>query len=151
MELDNVMDSALGMVAPGSEGVTPNLDEVQQTEPDAPALDVDVVGPVQTHALPARTSVMHNVTVGTATTQILGRDLRRGRVLLWAYASAAALYYVGTRDDEVTSGTSAKLVAVKNDGSALPHVLELRHCEPVYVKASTGTVDVQYVMEQWAD
>ncbi|MFE9102953.1 hypothetical protein [Actinomadura geliboluensis] len=148
----DLMNDAVGMVAPaGHEGVTPDLDEMQQTDPQVPALDVDVVGPVQTHALPARTSVMHNVTVGTATTQILGRDLRRGRVLLWAYASAAALYYVGTRDDEVTSGTSAKLVAVKNDGSALPHVLELRHCEPVYVKASTGTVDVQYVMEQWAD
>lgn len=133
------------------DAIQPELDEVQQDEPEATALDVDVVGPVRAHALPARTCVMHNVTVGATATQILGRDLRRGRVLLWAYADAAALYYVGTRDDEVASGTSAKLVAVKNDASAVPQVLELRHCEAVYVRAASGTVDVQYVAEQWAD
>src|SRR5690606_30392885 len=152
MDLDDVMDDAAGMIAPDDTGgVTPDLDELQQDEPTVPALDVDVIGPVRTHALPARTCVMHNVTVGATATQILGRDLRRGRVLLWAYADAAALYYVGTRDDEVTSGTSAKLVAAPNDGSAVPQVLELRHCEAVYVRAASGTVDVQYVAEQWAD
>ncbi|WP_433478152.1 hypothetical protein ACQPZP_14625 [Spirillospora sp. CA-142024] len=139
------------MHAGGPADVTPDLDELQQQDPEVPALDVDVVGPVQVHPLPARTCVMHNVTVGTAATQILGRDPRRGRVMLWGYASSAALFYVGTRDDEVTAGTAAKLVAVKNDATALPQVLELRHCEALYVKAGTGTVDVQYVAEQWAD
>lgn len=149
MDFDIGMDASIAPVSP--EAMTPELDELQQQEPETPALDVDVVGPVQTHALPARTSVMHNVSVGTTATQILGRDMRRGRVVLWAYASSAALFYVGTRSDEVQAGTAAKLVAVKNDGSALPQVLELRHCEAVYVKASSGTVDVQYVAEQWAD
>lgn len=264
------LDDAVGMVAPdGPEGVTPDLDEVQQTDPQVPALDVDVIGPVQAHALPARTCVMHNVTVGATATQILGRDLRRGRVLLWAYpvvddtpstvvddetvtatgtssAIAApdagkfslalqvdntagttptldvdvewsgdggttwfvaegdtddfaqftttdtnvvatltrraphyrlaytvggtdspsydvtatayapgsgdvATYFVGTRDDEVQSGTAAKVVAAAPGAPVLPQVLELRHCEAVYVKASSGSVDVQYVAEQWAD
>ena len=262
------MDLEDAMAPTGTDAVTPDLAEVQQQDPDVPALDVDVIGPVQTHQLPARTCVMHNVTVGTTATQILGRDQRRGRVLLWAYpvtddtpetvvddetvtatgassaiqapdsgtfslalrvdntagttptldvdvewsddggttwfvaegdtddftqvtttdanlvatltrraphyrlaytvggtdpsydvtatqyapgASDVATYYVGTRDDEVQSETAAKVVAAAPGACVLPQVLELRHCEPVYVKASTGTVDVQYVAEQWAD
>jgi hypothetical protein len=264
------LNDAVGMVAPsGPDAVTPDLSEVQQQEPDVPALDVDVVGPVQMHALPARTAVMHNVTVGTTATQIVGRDQRRGRLLLWAYPAVddtpstvvdnetitttgtssaitapdadtfslavqidntvgttptmdidvewsddggttwfaaegdtddltqvtttdtnvvvtltrraphyrlaytvggtdspsydvtattyapgsgdVATYFVGTRDDEVQSGTAAKVVAAAPGAVVLPQVLELRHCEPVYVKASSGTVDVQYIAEQWAD
>lgn len=260
------LDDAAAMLAPDDQdGVTPDLDELQQDDPAAPALDVDVVGPVRAHALPARTSVMHGVTVGTTATQILGRDLRRSRVLIWglpvvdapetvidaaevtatgtsaaieapdagtftlalqvdntsgttptldvdvewsgdgttwfvaegdtddfaqvtttdvnvvatltrrapyyrlaytvggtddpSYTVTATQYapgdvaviYVGTRDDEVTSGTAAKIIAAAPGACVLPQVLELRHCEAVYVKAAAGSVDVQYVAEQWAD
>lgn len=248
---------------------TPDLDEVQQFEPEASCLDVDVKGPVRTHALPARTAIAHNVTVGTTATQILGADQRRGRVQLWAYpvtddtpetviddatisatsnsaaiaapdadtfslalqvdntagtsptldidvewsddggstwftaegdtddftqvdstdtnvvatltrraphyrlaytiggtdspsyditatqyapgAGAVALYYVGTRRDEVESGTAAKVLAAAAGAAVPPQLLDLRHCEALWVKAATGTVDVQFIAEQWAD
>lgn len=133
------------------DGLTPDLDEVQQHEPVAAVLDVDVKGPVQAHALPARHAVMHSTSVGTGTVQLLGRDQRRGRVLLWAHAAAGGLVYVGTRDDEVTAGTAAVLVAGPDDGTAAPMVVELRHCEPVYVRAASGSVTVSFVAEQWAD
>lgn len=134
------------------DAITPDLDEVEQLEPEAACLDVDVRGPVRVHALPSRHAIMHQVTVGTTPVQIMGRDLRRARVLLWAVAEAAAAYYVGTRDDETAAGTAAAALAAADDGSGgAPMVLELRHSEPLYVRAVTGTVTVSFVVEQWAD
>ena len=127
----------------------PELDEVQQWEPEASVLDVDVRGPVQVHQLPARIAVMHSVVVDTTPTQLFGRDLRRARALVWATAAAVRTYHLGTRKDEVLAETAAQAVAT--DGTAPPQTLEFRHCEPVYAKAETDTVTISFVLEQWAD
>lgn len=127
----------------------PVLDELQQWEPDAAVLDVDVKGPVQVHPLPARVAVMHTVQVGTTATQIFGRDLRRSRALLWATAATIVHVHVGTLQAEVQAETSAWLIA--SDLTIMPMVLDLRHCEAVWAKAHTDTADISYVLEQWAD
>ncbi len=108
------LDDAMGMVAPtGPDAVTPDLDEMQQQDPAVPALDVDVIGPVQVHALPARTGVMHNVTVGDTATQILGRDLRRGRVLIWAASGAGqSVAAYDTGDVDASSSVGDELVTI---------------------------------------
>ncbi len=146
------LEDAAAMVAPtGPQGVTPDLDELQQQDPAVPALDVEVVAPVQTHALPARTAIMHNVVIGTNVTQLFGQDLRRGRVLLWGVADAAALFHVGARPDEVEQGTCARILAGATDGTIPAQVLELRHCEGIWAKADSSVVRVSFVLEQWAD
>ncbi|WP_301177239.1 hypothetical protein [Actinomadura geliboluensis] len=148
MDLDDVK----GMVAPtGPDAVTPDLGEVQQQDPQVPALDVDVIAPVQVHALPARTAIMHNVVVSTKVTQLFGQDLRRGRVLLWGVADAAALFHVGSRPDEVEQGTCARILAGQTDGTIAAQVLELKHCEGIWAKADSSVVRVSFVLEQWAD
>lgn len=130
----------------------PDLDELYQDEPAAAVLDVDVKGPVRTQALPARTAVIHSAVVGTDPVQLCGEDKRRSRALVWAIADATAPYFLGTRRDEVQQETCGQLLAVADDGTAgAVHQVELLTCEPLYAMASTGTVTVSYVLEQWAD
>jgi hypothetical protein len=89
------------------EDPTPVLDEVQQFEPAAECLDVNVEGPVRTHALPARHAVAHNITVTTTATQVLGKDQRRARVLIWGSLSANADTVVDAAEVTATSNSSA--------------------------------------------
>jgi hypothetical protein len=65
---------------------SPSWDEVEQHEelPELPiaAVPVHVDGPVQTHALPPRTSVVRTLVVGVEPTELVGLDLRRASVLI---------------------------------------------------------------------
>jgi hypothetical protein len=128
------------------------VDELQQhADDEVPALRVVLDGPAAVHELPARTAIMHQVTVGTSAVELFSRDLRRARALVWAHADTAALISVGTRQDEVQESTCAQLLAGQDDGTVAAQVLELKHCEPVWAKTATGTATVSYVLEQWAD
>jgi hypothetical protein len=136
----------------------PDLGELQQRETDELGdtrltVKVDeVCDPVRVQQLPARIAVMHAATVGTDTVKLFGEDLRRGRALVWALADTPALVHLGTREDEVTQGVAAQIIAVDTDGTAgAPMQIEMRHTEPLYARAATGTVTVAYLLEQWAD
>lgn len=137
-------------------GPSPELEQVEQRDSlDDSRLYVcvdEVKPPVRVHQLPARLAVMQSRTVTTDTQKLFPEDLRRARVLLWAHADTPQAVYLGTRADEVYSGTSAQLLALDTDGTqGAPHTLELLNTEAVYARAATDTVTISYLLEQWAD
>lgn len=101
------------------DGPTPALDEVDQFEPEASCLDVDVKGPVRVHALPARTAVMHNLQVGDTPVQLAGRDPRRGRALIWPSSGPGDAVSAYASDSvDVNSNVGDALVTIP--ASSLP-------------------------------
>lgn len=140
------------------ESPTPDLDDMQQLEEPEGMIRVPVrvveIGPVQTHSLPARDAVMRSVTVDANVQQIVGRDLRRKTIRVWATAATASgELYIGTDKNEVESGTCAQLPApVDTLANGIPNTLEMTHCLPLWVK-NTGPnpITLSYVAEYWAD
>lgn len=137
---------------------TPDIDELQQLEEDpTPSVMVrveEVLSPVQVHRLPARDVVMRNAVVSGTVQQLVGRDLRRSKITIWATAgTASAGVYIGTRLDEVEQGTCAILPALIDTFADGPTpLLEMNHCESIWVKRSgDNDVTVSFVAEYWAD
>lgn len=146
-------------------GLEPELREVQQLEPDdydEPPIVVPVriceieEGPLPIHVLPAREASMRNYVLGSGDkVQILGRDLRRSRVKVWAVTSGteAASILIGTDLAEVEQGTAALLPVVLDDLSvAAPFVLDMSHTKEMWVRNThTDPVTVSVLSEYWAD
>jgi hypothetical protein len=137
---------------------TPDLDEMQQLdEPDAMVrvpVRVVEIGTIQTHEVPSRDAVMRSINVDSNVQQIVGRDLRRKAVKVWAVAATATgSVFIGTDKNEVETGTCAQLVAAVSTGAnGSPTILVMNHCLPMWVK-NTGPnpVTLSYVAEYWAD
>lgn len=138
---------------------TPDLDDLQQQEEDDTGIIVPVrvreIGPVSVHNLPARDAVMRCATaVGSAgPMQLVGRDLRRSRILVWAHGEADGDFiYIGSDKNEVESGTSARIFAAVPGGLDRATFLDMTHAMPLWVR-NTGVnpIIVNFVAEYWAD
>lgn len=144
-------------VEPTSEP-TPDLDEVKQYQEQEALLKVPVsvesIGPVQVHTLPARDASMREIFVNDTTQQIVGLNLRRQKVSVWATAPDASTYvYIGSDKNQVESGTAARLPApVDTYADGMPMVLTMTHTLQMWVKAAAGkTAQLSIVTEDWAD
>lgn len=139
------------------ESSTPDLDDLQQNNEREAAIEVPVrvvdIGPVQVHTLPARDAVMRSVVMPTDTMQqLVGGNLRRNRMVIWATAEVSAgSVFVGVNKNEVESGTCAIMPAVVQDGTA-PFELVMNHAMPVWVRNVSGNpITVSFLAEEWAD
>lgn len=145
---------------------SPDLIALQQREEDdiydEPVIQVPVkvtefcVEPINVHTLPARECSMRNYVLSAGTKiQILGRDLRRSRVRVWAVTSGAtaANILIGTDLAEVEQGTAALLPVLLDDLSvSAPFVLDMSHTKEMWVRNThTDPVTVSVVSEYWAD
>lgn len=137
---------------------TPDLDGLQQLDKPESAIRVPVIvteiGPVETYSLPARGAVMRAVAVGSDTESLVGRDLRRKCITLWATAdTASGFVYIGTDQNEVESGSCARLPAlVDTYADGAPVMLTMTHNAQVWVRnAGANPVRLNYVAEYWAD
>lgn len=141
------------------EASTPDLDDVQQLEEPERPINVPVrvteMPPVRTQALPARDAVMRNATAvgGAGPMQLVGRDLRRSRILVWAHGEADGDFiYIGSDKNEVESGTSARIFAAVPGGLDRATFLDMSHVMPLWVRNSgVNPVMVNFVAEYWAD
>jgi len=116
----------------------PDLAELQQRETiiiDPYTVPVRHVGPVGTRELPAQGSGAFATVLSTDMQHILGADLTRKRALL---VCAAAWEYSASR----TGG-----------GVPIPAnaVIDIRHCDSVYAKVTTGTAELSTITEHWAE
>lgn len=141
---------------------TPDLDDLQQNNEREAAIEVPVrvvdIGSVQVHALPARDASMRMITVvgGAPAQQIVGGNLRRQSITLWATCSGAdnKMLYIGCDKNTVESGNAAQLPAMNNIyTNGVPMTLTMHHTLPVWVMSPTGSADIQLsvVTEDWAD
>lgn len=138
---------------------TPDLDDLQQNNEREAAIKVPVrvveIGPVQVHGVPARDAVMRSVTVvpGAGVMQLVGRDLRRSRVQVWAHAEADGDYiYIGSDKNEVESGSSARIYGAVPGGLDRATFLDMSHIMPLWVSNPVvNPIIVNFVAEYWAD
>lgn len=137
---------------------TPDLEDLQQEpEPDAfitVPVRVESIGTVQTHVIPARDASMRSVAVDSTVQQIVGANLRRQRIRVWATAATASNFvYIGTDKNQVESNTAARLPAVVDtyaDGA--PVILDMSHAKEIWVKCPPDvTAVLSIVTEDWAD
>lgn len=138
---------------------TPDLEDVQQNNEREAKIEVPVrvvdIGSVQVHNLPARDAVMRMVTAtpDSSVIQLVGYDLRRSRLAVWAQSEADGDFvYIGVDKNEVESNNAARLVGEVPGGLAPSLLLDMTHCMPVWVK-NTGVnpVMVSFLAEYWAD
>lgn len=141
---------------------TPDLDDLQQNNEREAPIEVPVrvvdIGSVQTHKLPARDASMRMITVigGAPAQQIVGGNLRRQSITLWATCSGTdnKMLYVGCDKNTVESGSAAQLPAMNNIyTNGIPMTLTMHHALPVWVMSPAGSADIQLsvVTEDWAD
>ncbi len=137
---------------------TPELEDLQQLEPDegmikVPVKVVEITDPVQVHTLPARGAVMRSVTATEDRPEMLvGYDLRRKSLAIWGDAVANGYVFIGTRRDEVEQGTAARWpVQINTGANGNAPVLYMTHCEAVFVKAIGENAVISYIAEYWAD
>lgn len=136
---------------------SPDLSELQQRPDDdyVPPLKTEVTkicGEVTVHQLPSRGWVSRNYIVSNVTQQILSRDLRRKRAVIWAKASTATVFRIGTRE-EVDAGTAGHWPALADDLlTGVAPVLELNHTDQVFARRDGDTdVVLTVIAEYWAD
>ncbi len=138
---------------------TPELEDLQQHDESEEGIKVPVIvkeiGPVQTHALPARDAVMRRVTAvpGAAPTQLVGKDLRRSSLTVWAQGEADGdVITIGVDKNEVESDTAARIFATSVGSLAAGNTIRMTHCMPVWVTNNgVNPVDVSFIAEYWAD
>lgn len=139
---------------------SPDMEDLKQYDDADTSLKVPVRieqidVPVMVHPLPARNGSARSVGVpsGAPAQQIVGRDLRRTKLTVWATADASAFLEIGTNRDEVDGGSGALLPALADDLSdGAPVMIVMTHCEAVYVRNSTGAgATFSYVAEYWGD
>lgn len=138
---------------------TPELDDLQQNNEREAPIEVPVrvvdIGPVQVHSLPARDAVMRSVTavVGAGVMQLVGKDLRRSRIVVWAQGEADGDFiYIGVDKNEVESGTAAQMLAAVAGGLEPAILLDMSHAMPLWVRNSgVNPVTVSFLAEYWAD
>jgi len=146
-------------VNPYEEPSTPDLNDLQQNNEREAPIEVPVrvvdIGSVQVHTLPARDATMRAIVVDDNVQQIVGGNLRRQRITVWATAIGANsnFIYMGTDKNQVETNNAAQLPAMVNtyaDGP--PVVVTMTHAMPIWVKAP---IDVQctlsVITEDWAD
>jgi hypothetical protein len=133
---------------------TPELNDLQQNNEHEAVIEVPVrvvdIGPVQVHTLPSRDAVMRSVTVDGNVQQIVGANLRRSKITVWATADVADQFvFIGTDKNEVESGTAARLPATI---LGTPVMLTMHHAVQLWVM-TTGAepVILSFVSEDWAD
>lgn len=137
-------------VDPPQDG-SPSWAEIDQREgvPELPipAVPVHVDGPVQTQALPPRTSVVRTIMVDNITPQeVLAQDLRRGRAVLFAHDSGVVFGLTQT-DCQIPVGSRA-------NGAYWPMglALGLNGSSRMFVASSSATpTRVSVITESWAD
>lgn len=138
---------------------TPDLEDLQQNNEREAAIEVPVrivdQGPVQTHLIPARDAIMRSVTAvaGAEAMQIVGRDLRRSRIIVWCHGEADGDFiFIGSDKNEVESGSSAQMLADVPGGLDRATDLSMTHVMPIWVRnVGTNPVTVNFVAEYWAD
>lgn len=137
---------------------TPDVADLQQEEETDGfvVLPVRVTdqGPVQVHQLPSRDASMRSVYVDENVQQIVGANLRRRTMTVWATAETASTFlYIGTDKNQVESGTAALLPAHLDDfTNGAPTQLTMTHALQVWVKAvGANPVTLSVVTEDWAD
>lgn len=137
---------------------TPELEDLQQEEEPDAVIEVPVrvvdIGPVQVHLLPARDAVMRNTSVTAAVQQIVGANLRRKSLTVWATAdNASGFLYIGTDKNEVESNTAALLPApVDTFADGAPVMLTMTHALQVWIKnPGENAITLSFVSEDWAD
>jgi hypothetical protein len=117
----------------------PDLAELQQRADHSPAVLVEHNGPIGVQQLPRNLTACRSFNVGTAPQQIVGRDLRRARIVLKVAAGSLA---VGSYAD-VFATTGYVLEATAN--------LELFHHEAIWVAGVFGSPVLSMLIESWAD
>lgn len=141
---------------------TPDLDDLQQNNEREATIEVPVrvvdIGSVQIHTLPARDASMRMITIvgGASAEQIVGGNLRRQKVTVWATASGTdnLVLYIGCDKNTVESGNAAQLPAMNNIyTNGVPMPLVMTHTLPLWVASPVGSADIQLsvVTEDWAD
>ncbi len=137
---------------------TPDLTDLQQEEETDAIIEVPVrlvnTATVQAHLLPSRDASMRSVTVDTNVQQIVGANLRRRIMRVWATAATAStIVYIGTDKNQVESSTAAVLPAVVDTlADGMPLVLPMTHGLQVWAKAvGANPVTLSVVTEDWAD
>lgn len=138
---------------------TPDLDDLQQNNEHDGAIVVPVrvtdMGPVQVHSLPARDAVMRSVTAvaGGSVMQLVGRDLRRSRIQVWAHGEADGdLIYIGSDKNEVESNSSSRIYAAVAGGLDRATFLDMTHVMPLWVSnPGVNPIVVNFIAEYWAD
>jgi hypothetical protein len=140
------------------EDSTPDLSELQQHEDDGgfirvPVKVLEVCEPVEVYQLPARRAVMRSINVtDSIVQQVVGYDLRRKSLKIWGDAAANGLITLGVRKDEVEQDTATRWPVQISDGTnGNAPVLEMTHCEAVWVKSIGQNVTLSYIAEYWAD
>lgn len=130
-------------IVPGDE--TPEVTEMQGREAMTPALPVvvpvEVVGPVRTQQLPARSFAVREMALANNADpqRLLGQDLLRSRVQVsW---SGGDLVIAPTFEE---AQANKGRVAVAN--SPMPFL----HTEEIWIKAPAADVTVTVHIEQWA-
>ncbi len=139
------------------EASTPDLDDVQQLEEPERHINVPVrvteMPPVRTQALPARDASMRSMSVTNVVQQLVGGNLRRQRIAVWAHTEVTgSVLFIGTDKNQVESGTAAQLHVALLSTEIPPMLLEMSHTLPLWVMASTeNAITVSIVTEDWAD
>lgn len=124
---------------------TPDVDEMQGREPDVPSapvvVPVDVIGPVRTQSLPARSFAVRDMALANngSPQRLLGQDLLRSRVVVaWA---GGDLVIAPTYEE---AGADRGRLAVGNSP------MTFLHTEEIWVRAPAADVTVTAHIEQWA-
>lgn len=137
---------------------TPDMLDLQQLDEEygnirVPVRITAIEVPLTTHNLPARRAVMRNiVATEDIVQQLVGYDLRRKSLKIWGDAVANGIVLLGVRKDEVEQETATRWPVQINTGvNGTAQVLEMTHCEAVWVKAKGENANISFIAEYWAD
>lgn len=120
----------------------PSVPDVQQREIPLPAVLVKPDGPVTTHELPTRrAAAFTEVLTDTTYHKVLsGPDEKRKRVV------------ISTDGDLFVSFTGATGSGMRLHGAAaIQGTVEITYIGAIWIAAVSGTVNVGFLVEYWAD
>ena len=136
----------------------PDLDDLQQQEEPEGLIVVPVKivesEQLRVHNLPNRRAILRNVIAnGTDVQQIVGGNLRRQKLTVWAVcADVGTWLWIGTDRADVESNTAARLHCGLIGTAPAPVQLVMNHAAPVWVRSSSAQlVNVSFLAEEWAD
>lgn len=120
----------------------PTEAEIHQTEPEfyMPAeVPVRVEGPIRAQVLPRQGWAIRTIELSVTPTKLVGREPRRGRVLL----VASALSWVGNVETQAKANVGFRVPA------SIP--VEFSHTEEIWGVADTGTATISVSEEFWTE
>jgi hypothetical protein len=119
---------------PVEDSENPDLAEVLQLDPEWVSIPVRLDGPQPVHALPAINASAFVTALTTVPSTITGGDLKLARAVL--LGDAAWLYGTTAQNCFMPWPINVPLV--------------LKHCQGIYARSVTGTVNLSAVLEYWS-